>query len=175
MSKYSEFFLLSNAEYEKIGECLRLRKYGSWLAQESWMREEQSQKRAQFTLRTIALARRIAKEKGIEEEEAFGMLQSAVQDPKVFVEYADETSALMEAMPSGRDDLCELVTVFFKNRGEVLQGKKWVKTDEWDKEDTEKLPKHFLEQVEAFMASEDDAVANDNDEEQEEEEQAKND
>ena len=173
MSKYSEFFLLSNAEYEKIGDHLRLRRYGSWLAQESWMREEQSQKRAQFTLRTIALARKIAKEKGIEEEEAFGMLQSAVKDPVVFVEYANETSALMEAMPSGREDLCSLVTAFFKNRGEVLQGKKWVKTEDWTMEDTEQLPKHLLEQVEAFIVSEDDAVSND--EEEEGEQEAKND
>ena len=47
MSKYSNIFLLSNAEYKEIGDCLRLRKYGSWLAEEAWTREEQGQKRAQ--------------------------------------------------------------------------------------------------------------------------------
>jgi hypothetical protein len=44
MSKYSDFFLLSSPEYADIGEKLRLRKYGSWLAEEAWLREEQNKK-----------------------------------------------------------------------------------------------------------------------------------
>jgi hypothetical protein len=64
-----------------------------------------------------------------------------------------------------------LITIFFRNRGEVMQGKKWTPTEDWSMEDTEKLPKHFLEEVEAFMAGEDGAVKT---EEDDQEEEAKN-
>lgn len=159
MSKYSDFFLLSSAEYENIGAKLRLRKYGSWLAEEAWLREKQNQKRAQFTLRTIQLARHIAKAKGIEEEEVFQLLQTNDQGKtgELFAEFSEETSKLMELIPSGRDQFEELVTLFFRNRGEVNTGKKWESTEDWTKEDTNKLPKDYLDKLEAFMAAEENA------------------
>lgn len=175
MSKYSSFFLLSSPEYEKLGDKLRLRKYGSWLAEEAWLREEQSQKRALFTLKAIDLARKIAKEKGIEDAEAFEMLQgSGMLDEELMGGYATEATALMESMPSNRSQLEQLVTVFFRNRGEVLQGKKWEPTDDWTGEDTKMLPKMVLDQVEEFMVAEETTgVVKDEDEEPGEEE-AKN-
>jgi hypothetical protein len=172
MSKYSSIFLLSNAEYKEIGDCLRLRKYGSWLAEESWTRDEQNQKRAKFTLRAIALARKIAQEKGIEENEAFAMLQGGGEGRSVLQEHSEEAISLMTSLPSPREQLGELITIFFKNRGEVLQGKKWTPTEDWSIEDTQMLPRVLLEQVEAFIAEEDkgeDAI-----EETEEKEEAKN-
>jgi hypothetical protein len=161
MSKYSNIFLLSNAEYEEIGDCLRLRKYGSWLAEEAWTREEQGQKRAQFTLRAISLAKKIAQEKGIDEEEAFMLLQNGGEGQSVLQEYAKEAVALMASLPSPRDQLGELVTIFFRNRGEVLQGKKWTATEDWSMEDTQMLTKQLLEKVEAFMVEEDKGIQED--------------
>lgn len=158
MSKYSSIFLLSNAEYEEIGDSLRLRKYGSWLAEEAWTREEQGQKRARFTLRAIALAKKIAQEREISEEEAFALLQGNGEEQSVLQQYSEETLALMGSLPSPREQLGELITMFFKNRGEVLQGKKWTPTEDWSMEDTQMLPSALLEQVEAFMASEDKLV-----------------
>ena len=156
MSKYSEFFLLGSADYTEISEKLRLRKYGSWLAEETWLREEQNRKRAQFTLRTIQLAKRIATVKGIDEEEAFRLLQNASGDHgELFVEFAEDAAKLMDSAPSGREQFEELVTMFFRNRGEVCMGKKWCPTDEWSKEDTSKLPSTLLEKIEAFMGAED--------------------
>ena len=46
------------------------------------------------------------------------------------------------------------MTIFFRNRGEVLDGKKWTATKDWSKEDTQKLPSMMMEQVEAFMQKE---------------------
>lgn len=172
MSKYSNIFLLSNAEYQEIGDCLRLRKYGSWLAEEAWTREEQGQKRAQFTLRAIALAKKIAQEKEIDEEEAFALLQNGGDGQSVLQEYSEEAIALMASLPSPREQFGELITIFFKNRGEVLQGKKWTATDDWCMEDTKMLPKELLEQVEAFMAAEDKGI-DETAEQEEEEEEAK--
>lgn len=156
MSKYSGFFLLSTPEYEQIGDRLRLRKYGSWLVEEAWLREEQNKKRAQFTLRAIRLAKKIAQEKNISEEEAFQLLQGDSPDKSDMLgEFAEETVDLMAAMPSARDQFEQLVTLFFRNRGEVFDGKKWQSTSDWENEDTCKLPQALLEKVEAFLAMED--------------------
>jgi hypothetical protein len=156
MSKYSEFFLLSSPEYEEISDKLRLRRYGSWLAEESWLRDEQNKKRAQFTLQVIYLARKIAKAKDIDEEEAFQLLQSTGDDRSIVLgEFSDEASELMTLLPSNKDQLESLVTMFFRNRGEVLMGKKWAPCDDWSKEDTGKLPKAMLDAVEQFMVKED--------------------
>jgi hypothetical protein len=174
MSKYSNIFLLSNAEYEEIGDHLRLRKYGSWLAEEAWTREEQGQKRAQFTLRAIALAKKIAQEKEIEEEEAFSLLQNGDANQNVLQEYSEEAVALMASLPSTREQFGELITIFFKNRGEILQGKKWTPTEDWSMEDTQMLPKDLLDQTEAFMAKEDESINNSQDDAEEEEEGTKN-
>lgn len=155
MSKYSDFFLLSSPDYEKIGEKLRLRKYGSWLAEEAWLREKQNQERAQFTLQTIQLARRIAKERDMPEEDVFQLLQNeSAERAEIFAEYSEEVTKLMDVLPSGREQFEGLVTLFFRNRGEVNIGKKWESTEDWSKEDTNKLPQAFLQQIEAFMAVE---------------------
>jgi hypothetical protein len=168
MSKYSDFFLLSSPEYTEIGDKLRLRKYGSWLAEEAWIREEQNKKRSQFTLKTIQLARNIAKVKGIPEEEAFQLLQEETPERgEVLSEFPEDTSRLMSLMPSGREQFENLVTMFFRNRGEVFDGKKWRPTDEWDKDDTNKLPQDLLQQVEGFMAKEDAVLQGDDEEEEE--------
>ena len=175
MSKYSNIFLLSDAEYENIGECLRLRKFGSWLAEEAWKREEQGQKRAQFTLRAIALAKKIAIEKEVDQDEAFAMLQGDHEGESILSEYSEEAVALMSSMPSAREQFGELITIFFRNRGEILSGKKWSATNDWTMEDTQKLPQAWLEQVEAFMALEDKGQDNDKEQdEDEEEEEGKN-
>lgn len=155
MSKYSSFFLLSSAEYEKLTDKLRVRKYGSWLAEEAWIREDQSQKRALFTLKAIDLAKKIAKEKDITDEEAFELLQSTRLDGNDIMEgFSMEAAGLMASMPSAREQQERLVTAFMKNRGEVLVGKKWEPTDEWTEEDTKKLPQALLQQIEAFMDEE---------------------
>jgi len=168
MSKYSNIFLLSDAEYEKIGSCLRLRKYGSWLAEEAWKREEQGQKRAQFTLRAIALAKKIAMEKGIDQDEAFAMLQGGNEGDSVLSEYSEDAIALMSSMPSAKEQFGELITIFFRNRGEILSGKKWSPTEDWSMEDTQKLTKDMLDAIEAFMAMEDRGQIGQIDEEEEE-------
>lgn len=157
MSKYSDLFLLGSPKYVNIGPKLRLRVHKSWLAEEAWSREEQSKRRAQFSMRAIDLARQIAAEKDISEEEAFGLLQTEGDDrTAAMAEYAGQIDTLMGLMPSGRDQLEDLVTLFFKNRGQVAASKgKWVDTDEWTVQDTRMLPQALLEQVEAFMADED--------------------
>ena len=170
MSKYSEFFLLSNAKHESIGDRLRLRKFGSWLAEESWTREEQSRKKAQFSLKVLHLARKVAKAKGISEDEAFNALQNQGEgSEEILAEYEEEVAQVMSALPSNREQMEELVTLFFKNRGEVLVGKKWQRTEDWDNGDTKMLTSTLLSDVESFMVREDLAVSSDQEEEEEEE------
>lgn len=159
MSKYSEFFLLGKADYMMIGDKLRLRKFGSWLAEEGWTKEEQARQRASFSLKAVDLARKIAKEQEISEEEAFDVLQKANETrSEIFEQYATEIDELMALMPSGREQFEELVTLFFRNRGQVKVDKKWEPTDEWSDEDTRMLPKAMLALIEEFMASEDEPL-----------------
>jgi thioesterase domain-containing protein len=159
MSKYSEFFLLGKADYVMIGDKLRLRKFGSWLAEEGWTKEEQARQRASFSLKAVDLARKIAKEQEISEEEAFDVLQKANESrSEIFEQYATEIDELMALMPSGREQFEELVTLFFRNRGQVKVDKKWEPTDEWSDEDTRMLPKTMLAVIEEFMASEDEPL-----------------
>lgn len=159
MSKYSEFFLLGKADYMMIGDKLRLRKFGSWLAEEGWTKEEQARQRASFSLKAVDLARKIAKEQEISEEEAFDVLQQANETrSEIFEQYATEIDELMALMPSGREQFEELVTLFFRNRGQVKVDKKWEPTDEWSDEDTRMLPKAMLALIEEFMASEDEPL-----------------
>jgi len=175
MSKYSSFFLVSNTSYQKIGGKIRLRKFGSWLAEEAWIKEEQAQKRAVFSLRAIELAKRIAEEKGIPEDEAFQILQG-VGDGKgeVVNDYTEEMTTLMQSMPSNREQLEQLVTVFMKNRCEVMQGKKWEPTPDWSNEDTKMLPKNLIDEIERFMVAEEmaDTELDERDELEEETEEA---
>jgi len=168
MSQYSDFFLVGNAKYEAIAERLRLRSFGSWLTEEVWLRELQSKKRAEFSLRAIRLARRIAAEKGISEDEAFDLLQSdAPERQEQLGDHAEDAAALFLLLPSAQDQFEELVTRFFQNRGEVLKGAEWVATTDWSKADTGKLTKFMLDAVEAFMAKEEGpASAGDDDEEE---------
>jgi hypothetical protein len=171
MSKYSEIFLVGNAEYEELGSHLRVRKYGSWLAEESWVKEDQARNRAQFTLKAIQLARRIAKEKDISEEEAFQLLQGGESENSVYLnDFAEETGELMTCMPSYREQFEQLATVFLRNRGEVLSGKKWVATEDWEKADTAKLTKDMMQNLEFFMAKEDSSQLDNDDAEDEGEE-----
>ena len=101
------------------------------------------------------------------------MLQSSAMFDDDFVgSYASEAAALMESMPSNRSQMETLVTAFFKNRGEVLQGKKWEATTEWTDEDTRMLPKPVLELVEAFMVMEENANKEGKEDDEEEEEEA---
>lgn len=163
MSKYSGFFLVGDAEYFELGEKLRLRRYGCWLTEEAWAREEQGRLRAKFSLRAIHLARRIANTKGISEEEAFEALQDESPDRvELLSEFSEESERLMSTMPSGRQQFEELVTLFFRNRGEVLQGKKWEPTTDWSTEDTKKLPATILKLVEKYMVEEDETIEDDN-------------
>jgi hypothetical protein len=171
MSKYSEIFLAGNAEYEELGGHLRIRKYGSWLAEESWVKEDQSRDRAQFTLKAIQLARQIAKEKDVSEEEAFQLLQGGGGENSIYLnDFAEEASELMACMPSYREQFEQLATVFLRNRGEVLNGKKWVATEDWEKADTAKLTREMMQNLELFMAKEDNSQIEDDEGEDEGEE-----
>lgn len=155
MSQYSEFFLIGSPKYAAIAGALRLRSYGSWLTEELWLRDAQNKKRAEFSMRAIRLARRIAAKKGISEDDAFDLLQSdGPERQEVLGDFADEAAALFALLPSSQEQFEELVTKFFQNRGEVKKGTEWTSTPDWSREDTGKLTKTMLDAVEAFMAQE---------------------
>lgn len=158
MSQYSEFFLVGSPKYASIAGALRLRSYGSWLTEELWLRDAQNKKRAEFSMKAIRLARRIAAKQGISEDDAFDLLQAdGPERQEVLGDFTEEAAALFALLPSPQEQFEELVTKFFQNRGEVKKGTEWTTTTDWSREDTGKLTKTMLDAVEAFMAKEEGA------------------
>ena len=155
MSQYSEFFLVGSPKYASIAGALRLRSYGSWLTEELWLRDAQNKKRAEFSMKAIRLARRIAAKQGISEDDAFDLLQTdGPERQEALGDFTEEAAALFALLPSPQEQFEELVTKFFQNRGEVKKGTEWASTPDWSREDTGKLTKVMLDAVEAFMAKE---------------------
>jgi hypothetical protein len=160
MSQYSEFFLVGSPKYATIASALRLRSYGSWLTEELWLRDAQNKKRAEFSMKAIRLARRIAARQGISEDEAFDLLQTdGPERQEVLGDFTEEAASLFALLPSPQEQFEELVTKFFQNRGEVKKGTDWTTTADWSREDTGKLTKAMLDAVEAFMATEEGVAA----------------
>lgn len=172
MSQYSEFFLVGSPKYANIAGALRLRSYGSWLTEELWLKEAQNKKRAEFSMKAIRLARRIAAKQGISEDDAFDLLQTdGPERQEALGDFTEEAAALFTLLPSAQDQFEELVTKFFQNRGEVKKGTEWTATPDWSTADTGKLTKAMLDAVEAFMAKEEGTVATDGEDEESPKEQ----
>jgi hypothetical protein len=109
---------------------MRIRSYGCWLTEEAWLREAQSKKQARFTLALIRIARKIAKERDVTEDEAFAMFEAQGNDRgEFFAGYEEEIDAAMTQALTNKERSEEMITLFMKNRGEVLEGKKWQPTD----------------------------------------------
>jgi hypothetical protein len=168
MSRYSDFFLVSSPDYCELTEKMRIRSYGCWLTEEAWLREAQSKKQARFTLALIRIARKIAKERGVTEDEAFAMFEAQGNDRgEFFAGYEEEIDAAMTQALTNKERSEEMVTLFMKNRGEVLEGKKWQPTDQWTVDDTCKLPTALMRKIEEFMKEEDDRPSVEQDDEDE--------
>ena len=75
MSKYSFLLQTKAEEYFELLPGVRLKKYGGWLVAEAIEQEEISKLQSQATIRAVQLAKRIAKDKDIQLDEAFGLLQ----------------------------------------------------------------------------------------------------
>lgn len=161
MSKYS--FLLSSKEpeYFELSERLRLRKHGGWLVAEAIEQEEISKQQSQATIKAVQLAKKIAAQKKISLDEAFGILQGAgeISELELLSDFTEETMAMISSGSSMEANNAKLVSAFMRCRGEGLIDEEWLRLSDWTQEDTIGMSRDELTAVLEFIASEQDAEA----------------
>jgi hypothetical protein len=149
MSKYASL-LFAPEEYHEIGP-FRFPIYHDLVPGESRKIEQLTRKQSKSVFRSIKLAQRIAKDKGITTKEAVDLLSNASQteNEELLYDYTDELEALQDQGVNAVEQRVSFVTLFMQFRGEVkLPGEEnWKPTDDWTESDTEKMPGKLLDEV----------------------------
>ena len=157
MSKYS-FLLQTKAEdYFELLPEIRMKKYGGWLVAEAIEQEEISKLQSQATIRAVQLAKRIAKDKEIPLDEAFGLLQGgggSITEAELLSEYTEETLSMITSGSSVESTNARMVTAFIRSRGQGMIDGEWRDLADWELEDTKNLPRKAVAKVVEFIAEE---------------------
>jgi hypothetical protein len=160
MSKYS-FLLQTKAEdYFELLPEIRMKKYGGWLVAEAIEQEEISKLQSQATIRAVQLAKRIAKDKEIPLDEAFGLLQGgggSITEAELLSEYTEETLSMITSGSSVESTNARMVTAFIRSRGQGMIDGEWRDLSDWELEDTKNLPRKAVAKVVEFIAEEQNA------------------
>jgi hypothetical protein len=156
-SNYREL-LFEGAEpkFEQVGP-LRMRRYDDLLVAEAAELEQIERDRIQAMIHLIQVAKRCAQEKGIPLAEAFDMLSQGTQDPtksEAIQEYLEEMAVATVGQPLQVLTEARLDTLFVRSRGEILRSKKWQALDDWDQDDTLRMPNKLRLQVLEFIGNE---------------------
>jgi hypothetical protein len=149
MSKYASI-LFSPDKYHEIGP-FRFPVYNDLVPGESKGIEEIGRKQSKSTFRSIKLAQRIAKDKGITTKEAVNLLGDASTDEnqELLYDYAGDLEELQRETVGAVEQQIAFVTLFMKFRGEVKmpRAKDWSKLSDWSEEDTEAMPTKVMDDV----------------------------
>lgn len=149
MSKYASI-LFAPAEYHEIGP-FRFPVYHDLVPGEAKGIEEISRKQSKSTFRSIKLAQRIAKDKGISTKEAIELLGNVGEDSNqdVLYDYAADLEDLQRDTVGAVEQQVAFVTLFMKYRAEArIDGKKgWSRLEDWDQADTESMPSKLMEEI----------------------------
>lgn len=159
MSKYSFLLQGKEQEYFELLPNIRLRKHGGWLVAESIEQEEISRAQSQATIRAVQLAKRIATSKGIELEEAFGLLQGGgdLSEMELLGDFTEETLSMLNSGTSMEMGNAKLVTAFMRCRGEALIDDDWQVIEDWSIEDTKAMDRPTIAKAIEFIMSEQEA------------------
>lgn len=174
MSKYSAL-LFKPTTYHEIGP-FRFPIYHDLVPGEAKGIEEFSKKQSRSTFKSIKLAQRIAKDKGISTKEAVDLLgKVGSEETDLVYEYAAELDDLQVDSVSAVQQKVDFVTLFMQYRGESkLEGDDWIQLKDWEEADTETMPTKLLNKVFELVLWERDGwpqvdeAKNEVDEEQEE-------
>jgi hypothetical protein len=173
MSKYASI-LFTPDKYHEIGP-FRFPVYNDLVPGESKGIEEIGRKQSKSTFRSIKLAQRIAKDKGITTKEAVNLLGDASTDEnqELLYDYAGDLEELQREAVGAVEQQISFVTLFMRYRGEVKlpRAKDWSKLSDWSDADTEAMPTKIMEDVFRMLTWERDGwpkpEAEGNEEEQE--------
>lgn len=149
MAKYASL-LFSPEKYHEIGP-FRFPIYHDLVPGEAKGIEEITRQQSKSTFRTIKLAQRVAKDKGLSTKEAIDLLSNTADDQnqEILYEYAADLEDLQRDTLGAVAQQVAFVTLFMRYRGEAkLPGdKKWTKLEDWTEDDTESIPSKFMEQI----------------------------
>jgi hypothetical protein len=173
MSKYASI-LFEPSKFHQIGP-FRFPIYNDLVPGEAKGIEEIGRKQSKSTFRSIKLAQRIAKDKGITTKEAVNLLGEAGNDEnqEILFDYATDLEELQRDTLGATEQQIAFVTLFIRYRGEVKlpRTKDWTRLSDWTDEDTESMPSKTMEDVFKLLTWERDGwpepEAEGNDEEQE--------
>lgn len=128
---------------------------------ESIEQEEISRAQSQATIRAVQLAKRIAMAKGIELDEAFGLLQggAGMSEMELLGDFTEETLSMLNSGTSVELGNAKLVTAFLRCRGEALVGDQWQTVSDWSMEDTKLMDRPTIARALEFIMSEQETEA----------------
>lgn len=142
-------------DYVTIGK-LRFRRYRDLLGAEAAELEMIQREMTQASLQMMTLAKRVADAKDIPFAEAFEMLANNIAgDPELLADFADDALMLITTIPRQTKFDDEMITIFIRSRAEIETPEDgWKAFEDWDIEDTRKLPAKFRQQIREFIEQE---------------------
>ena len=157
MSKYASL-LFTPEEYHEITP-FRFPIYHDLVPGEAKGIEALSRAQSKSTFKSLKVAQRIAKAKGIPTKEAVELLSNIGEgDGEMVYEFAEELEELQNDASGTVKTQVAFVTLFMQYRAEAqINGKKkWEKLDDWTAEDTEAMPNAIMQQIFEFITWERD-------------------
>jgi hypothetical protein len=146
----------AEARYEQVGP-LRMRRYDDLLVAEAAELEQIERDRMQAMVHLIQVAKRCSQEKKIPLQQAFDLLAQGTSDPSqsgLVQEYLEDMMVANIGQPLQVLTEAKLVTLFVRSRAEILRSKRWQALDDWQQEDTMRMPNRLREQVMEFIRNE---------------------
>lgn len=129
-------------QYEHVG-MFRMRRYDDLLVAEAAELEQVDRDRMQAMVHLLSIAKRCAQDKKIPLTEAFELIQQGTRDPEKSVliqEYIDEMALASAGQPLQVLTEARVITMFIRSRGEILRQKKWQALEDWQQDDTLRMP-----------------------------------
>lgn len=147
MSKYASLLFPSDT-YHYIGP-FRFPVYHDLVPGEAKGIEVISRKQSRSTFKSIKLAQRIAKDKGITTKEAVKLLGGGEDNEDILYDYAPELEELQLENVGAIEQQIAFVTLFMQYRGEAKlpDGDDWRRLDDWTDADTEAIPAKLADQI----------------------------
>jgi hypothetical protein len=148
MSKYASL-LFSPEKYHEIGP-FRFPIYHDLVPGEAKGIEALGRKQAKSTFRSVKLAQRIAKDKGISTKAALELLGEQTEETQdILLDYATELEELQRDSIGVVEQQVAFVTLFMQYRGEAKlpKAKDWQKLEDWTEADTEAIPTKYVEEI----------------------------
>ena len=149
MSKYASL-LFSPEEFYEIPP-FRFPIFRDLVPGEAKGIEEMTRMQSKSTFKSIKIAQRIAKAKGISTKEAVEFLSniSDGEHEEDIFEFAEELEELSSDQVGNIETQVSFVTLFMRYRAEAqINGKKkWEKLSDWTMEDTEAMPSEVMGEI----------------------------